>query len=81
MFMFVAFSDRSETLRLYGDLKARGVVTSVINTPREAAVGCGLSVRFSVNDLGRVRSVLASRARKGLIGTFKSVGGVISRLF
>lgn len=81
MVMFVAFSDRSETLRLYNDLKARGVMTSVISTPREAAVGCGLSVRFNATDLARVRSVLNSRARKGLIGVFKNVGGAVSRLF
>ena len=79
--MFVAFNDRSETLRLYNDLKARGVSVTVISTPREAAVNCGLSVKFSAVDLGRVRSVLNARPRKGLIGVFKNVGGLVSRLF
>ena len=81
MVMFVAFGDRSETLRLFNDLKARGIAAAVISTPRAASVGCGLSVKFSVQDLGRVRSVLSARPRSGLIGVFKNVGGAISRMF
>ena len=81
MIMFVAMSDRSEALRLFNDLKARAIDASVISTPKGVSTACGLSVRFGVTDLARVRSVLTSRPRRGVIGTFKSVQGVVSRLF
>lgn len=46
-FMFIAFRSREHTVKFFEEMRSRGIVGTVINTPREAEAGCGLSVRFS----------------------------------
>lgn len=66
------YRSRNVALRVYSRLEALGVTCSVISTPRSANVGCGLSVKFSANDLG----ILADRLRcvETFVGFFRVVG-------
>lgn len=81
MYMLVAFGERSETLRLLEALRARYVNCSVINTPREISVGCGLSVKFEPKDLSRVQTALSAMRKKSFKGIFKNVRGAYSRMY
>ena len=42
-FMFIAFRSREHTVKFFEEMRSRGIVGTVINTPREAEAGCGLS--------------------------------------
>ena len=48
-FGLAAFRSRTQVLRMENALHRAGLSAGVIATPREIAVGCGLSVRFEEN--------------------------------
>ena len=57
--VLAVFRSRSQALDCSMRLKQFGVPATVINTPKEANIGCGLSVKFSQNFLNRVKNIIA----------------------
>jgi len=58
-------------LRFEADLRREGIPNvRVISTPREVAVGCGLSVQFQLADTQAVRGVLNRSRPSNLIGVY-----------
>ncbi|MBO4252061.1 MAG: DUF3343 domain-containing protein [Clostridia bacterium] len=49
-YLVISFRSRAHTVRFAEFLRKNGVYCQIINTPKEAGVGCGLSVRVSVKD-------------------------------
>ena len=47
-YIAIAFRSRAQTVKFSGYLSRGGVPNEIINTPKEAGVGCGLSVKISV---------------------------------
>ena len=47
-FGIASFRSRTQVLRLEDALRRAGLHAGVISTPREVAMGCGLSVRFEL---------------------------------
>ncbi|MBQ1269365.1 MAG: DUF3343 domain-containing protein [Clostridia bacterium] len=45
-YVLAAFRSRTQTMAFYDRLKRVGCMAVVVNTPKEAHVGCGVSVRF-----------------------------------
>lgn len=45
-----SFRSRQQVMQFQNTLRRLGIRTSVISTPREVAVGCGLSLRFDLSD-------------------------------
>ena len=43
-----AFRSRHQVMKFEEALKKEGLMVRVISTPREIALGCGLSVQFAV---------------------------------
>ena len=56
------FRSRSQAMDCFSRLKAAGINAQLINTPKEANVGCGLSVKFPRAATSRAKNVIA-RAR------------------
>ncbi|MDD3411385.1 MAG: DUF3343 domain-containing protein, partial [Eubacteriales bacterium] len=56
-FAIASFRSRQQVLKFEAALRREGVRVSVVTTPRDVAVGCGLSVRFEPEDYDRVREV------------------------
>ena len=71
MTMLAVFKSRSETLGFVSLLRTSGVPASAMATPKEAGVGCGLSVRFDDVFLARVRGALAKRRFSSFAGFMK----------
>ena len=65
-----AFRSRQQVLKYESLLARSGVASRVVSTPREIAVGCGLSLQFSLNDLRMVQSVLSRDRPVNLIGLY-----------
>ena len=71
-----AYRSRTQVLQLEAALKREGVGCQVINTPREVALGCGLSVRFDLKHVEAVRRVIDCMPHGGLIGMYRvNTGG------
>ena len=75
-YAIAAYCSRTQVLQLEAALKREGVGCQVINTPREVALGCGLSVRFDLNHVEAVRRVIDRLPHGGLIGMYRvNTGG------
>lgn len=53
------FRSRAQAVDCNARLRAGGVPSSLINTPREANIGCGLSVRIPQNMLAQAKVIIS----------------------
>ncbi|MBQ4264621.1 MAG: DUF3343 domain-containing protein [Clostridia bacterium] len=70
-FGIASFRSRTHVLRLEDALRRAGLAAGIISTPREVALGCGLSVRFDLNQYPQVLSVYRRLAPGALIGFYR----------
>lgn len=70
-FGIASFRSRQQVLKFDGALRREGIHTAVVTTPRDVAMGCGLSIRFDVEDYERVREVYARLRPSNLIGFYR----------
>ena len=70
-FGIAAFRSRTQVLRLEDALRRAGLDAGVISTPREVAMGCGLSVRFSLADWPHVIAIYRRLNPGALIGFYR----------
>lgn len=70
-FGIASFRSRQQVLKFEGALRRAGVRVSVITTPRDVAVGCGLSIRFELADQDRVMEVYNQLRPSNLIGFYR----------
>ena len=71
VFGIAAFRSRQQVLRFEDALRREGIPSGVMTTPRAVALGCGLSVRFDIENAQRVRSVLQRENPGNLIGLYR----------
>ena len=70
-FGIAAFRSRQQVLMLESAMKKEGLNVSVITTPRDVALGCGLSVRFRMEDLNAVERLITAQRPTNLIGVYR----------
>ena len=71
VFGIAAFRSRQQVLRFEDALHREGIPCGVVTTPRAVALGCGLSVRFDMENADRVRRVLQRENPGNLIGLYR----------
>ena len=67
-----AFRSRQQVLRFEALLRRMGVPVSVVSTPRDISLGCGLSVRFPLDYLATVQGALQVNNPGNLIGLYRA---------
>ncbi len=72
-YLVVSFKSRQETIKVSKIFNSINISCSVINTPKEAGLGCGLSVKTSFSYLYAVKSALSRLNVKSFIGLFKVI--------
>ncbi len=70
-FGIASFRSRQQVFAFESALKRAGVRAEIVSTPREVALGCGLSVRFDLNDAGSVGDVYHKVRPGNLIGFYR----------
>ena len=65
-----AFRSRQQVMKFEEALRREGLKVRVISTPREVAVGCGLSVQFAPKDVQTVQKALTRMQPVNLIGLY-----------
>ncbi len=70
-FGIASFRSRTQVLRMEDALRRAGLTAGVISTPREVAMGCGLSVRFALSETPQVMAVYRRLAPGALIGFYR----------
>ncbi|MBR2499202.1 MAG: DUF3343 domain-containing protein [Clostridia bacterium] len=76
-FVVVAFRSRAHTVKFAEFMRANGVSVEIINTPKEAGVGCGLSVKVSKSVFTAVKRAVQVASLNSFAGFFlvTQVGG------
>lgn len=76
-YLVFAFRSRAHTVKFSSYLRSNGIRNEIINTPKEAGVGCGLSVKLSVNQLNVAKRAVAMTGLDSFAGIFrvKLLGG------
>ena len=70
-FGIAAFRSRTQVLRLEDALRRAGLSAGVISTPRQIAIGCGLSVRFELAEYSQVMAVYRRLNPTALVGFYR----------
>ena len=70
-FGIAAFRSRTQVLRMEDALRRAGLSAGVISTPRQVAIGCGLSVRFELSELRQVMAVYRRLNPTALVGFYR----------
>lgn len=70
-FGIASFRSRTQVLRMEDALRRAGLSAGVVSTPREVAMGCGLSVRFDLAETPQVMSVYRRLNPGALIGFYR----------
>ncbi len=65
------FRSRSQAMDCMSKLKALGVQAQLINTPKEANVGCGLSVKLSPAVTARAKNFISKANYSAFYGYLK----------
>lgn len=73
-FGIAAFRSRTQVLRMEDALRRAGLDAGVISTPREVAMGCGLSVRFDLRDTPQVMQIYRRLNPGALVGFYRVEG-------
>lgn len=76
-YIIVAFRSRSHTIKFANLLRERSVAMEIINTPKEAGVGCGLSVKFRKENFEVAKRLVLMVALSSFAGFFvvKEISG------
>jgi len=76
MHCLAVFSSRNETLYLAKMLLANGYGAGVVNTPKEAGLACGISVKFEEKNLPSVKMFITSKPFRSFAGIYRvSING------
>lgn len=66
-----AFRSRSQVFMFEGMLRREGIPVKIVSTPRDISMGCGLSVRFRMEDVQAVIRALRQANTGNLIGLYR----------
>ena len=69
-YLIVSFRSRSHTMKFYEFLTANRVYAQIVNTPKEAGVGCGLSIKTKKENLYAVRRAVKMLSLSSFAGIF-----------
>ena len=77
--VLAVFRSRAQAIDCNTRLNHSGIRSAVINTPKEANVGCGLSVKIPANQLARAKMLIANARYSAFYGyyTMQNVYGRI----
>lgn len=70
-FGIAAFRSRQQVMRFEAAMRRAGLRGQVISTPRDVSIGCGLSMRFLLNDTEAVMNLYQQTRPSNLIGFYR----------
>jgi hypothetical protein len=69
-YIVVAFRSRTHTVKFSEYLRNYGINNEIVNTPKEAGVGCGLSVKIAPKSFGTVKNAIRYANLNSYAGCF-----------
>lgn len=81
MYTIAVFRSRKESLDLQKKLEYKRVKCSIINTPRKASIGCGISVKFDSYALDLAKYLIRNNDYDTFIGLYEIIDNRVSKLY
>ena len=69
-YFIATFRSRTDTMSFFRFLLSNGIGAEIVNTPKEANVGCGLSVKVIKNYYNYLKRALKEFASASFVGIF-----------
>ena len=69
-YLVIAFRSRSDTIKFTEFLNKNNIPAEIVNTPKEAGVGCGLSAKVSRHYENIVKKAIKIANLKSFAGVF-----------
>ena len=69
-YLIVAFRSRAHTVQFANLLRSQNIVMEIVNTPKEAGVGCGLSVKARKQNYDLIKRLVILSALPSFAGIF-----------
>ena len=69
-YLIVAFRSRAHTIKFANLLRSQNFAMEIINTPKEAGVGCGLSVKVRKENYQMIKKLVLLSALSSFAGFF-----------
>lgn len=79
MYIIAVFRSRTQTVNFKEELKRRGIHAETVSTPREVAIGCGLSVKLNKEDFLLAKEVQQRMRFGAFVGFYEAENGKIIR--
>ena len=70
-YLMVAFKSRTQTTEFLYALRERNILCSLMNTLKEANLGCGLSVKVSYSALHELKNMINRGGYSSFAGVYK----------
>ncbi len=70
-YLIAVFRSRNQTTTMFHLCSRNGINCAIVNTPREAYVGCGISLKFQEGDLPKVKALLRQFGASSFAGLFR----------
>lgn len=69
--IIAVFRSRSQAIDCNLKMRAFGISAQLINTPEQAGVGCGLSVKFPAGSMARAKGIISRSNYSSFYGFMK----------
>ncbi len=80
MYVLAIFKSRRASIDFAQKLTDRGIYNAVVNTPRNANVGCGLSVKFCYRNLYTAKRIVYRGSYPSFVGFFMLSGDRLDKV-
>lgn len=66
-YVLAVFSIRTDTVQFNRILNKNRINSTIVETPKAASSSCGISVKFSINDLPRAKQLLSASGTRSFV--------------
>ena len=71
-YVLAVFRSRNQAVDFYSKLRSQNVRCTLINTPKSANVGCGLSIKLDVVGLNKAKRIIKISDYSAFFGFFST---------
>lgn len=69
-YYILSFRSRAESIKISKLLARNGIYNELINTPKEAQIGCGLSIKFAISNINVIKNIIKNVKTSTFAGFF-----------
>jgi hypothetical protein len=80
-YLLAIFRNKTDTMAYYSILSSYKVKCNIINTPKQAMIACGISVKLNIKDYDKALQIFKRRRFSSFDGFYKVIENGASFIF